>query len=94
MGLRNDLASGEAMRLPIFLLGFVVVVVASTALGLAAGFDSGALALFVISVVVVVQLAYVGLVALLAAERKQSTSQSGTSTPKAPSTQVSPENDV
>ncbi|WP_227271321.1 hypothetical protein [Roseobacter weihaiensis] len=82
------------MRLPIFLLGFLVAVVASMALGLAAGFDSGALALFVLAVVVIVQLAYVGLVALLAAERKQSSSQSGLSTPKAPSTRVSPENDV
>ncbi|WP_300060400.1 hypothetical protein [uncultured Roseobacter sp.] len=87
-------ASGEAMRLPIFLFGLGIAIVASTLLGLAAGFDSVALVIFVVIVAVVVQLAYVGLVALLAAERKHEKSRRGTSSPNATSTQASQKNEV
>ena len=82
------------MRLPVFLVGFIVTVVASTAFGIAADFKTGKLALFVVGVVIVVQLAYVGLVALLAFQRKQSTQRRSVGTPKTHSTPVSPENDV
>lgn len=82
------------MRLPFFLIGFVVAVAAATAFGVAAGFETGKLVLFVVGVVVVVQLAYVGLVALLAAERRQSTRRRSVVTPKTQTTQISPENDA
>ena len=68
--LRTGITLGDVMRLPIFLLGFVVAVVAATAIGLAAGFEPVELMAFVIAVVIAVQLAYVALVALLAAEHK------------------------
>ena len=80
------------MRLPIFLLGFAVAVVAATAIGMAAGFETGTLVAFVIAVVIVAQLAYVGLIALLAVERKRQMPDA--STPKARTSRVSRENDA
>lgn len=61
---------GDVMRLPVFLLGFVVAFVAAIIIGRAAGFEPIALIAFVIAVVIAVQLAYVALIALLAAEHK------------------------
>lgn len=82
------------MRLPIFLLGFLVAVLASTALGVAVGFRTGTLVLFVIAVATVAQLAYVGLVAVLAAEQKQKTQRPGGVPRKTRSRPASPENDA
>ena len=91
-----DLAKGteEAMRFPFFVIGFTIAVVASVVFGLAAGFETGKLLVLVLGVVIVVQLAYVALVAILAFHRKRSTQRRKGIKPKPHSTKVSPENDV
>lgn len=59
------------MRLPIFLAGLAATCLIAFVLGIQAGFGTGKVALFVISVAVVAQFAYVGLVAVLAAGHRR-----------------------
>ncbi len=57
------------MRLPVFLLGLVVVVAASFLIGRIAGFGGLTLAAFVVAVAVLAQLAFVVFVGLQAVVR-------------------------
>ncbi len=82
------------MRVTLFLITLFVSGVAASVLGVLAGFESATLFLFVVAVVVVTQLVYVGLVALLVAERKHEISQSGKVTRKASSKHASSESDL
>lgn len=82
------------MRLPIFIAGFFVSVALAAAIGVAAGFSTGKLILFIVAVAIMLQLAYVAVVALLAANRKRRTQDTDSKAPSAPSTQVSQETDA
>ncbi|MEM1428901.1 MAG: hypothetical protein AAGG09_05550 [Pseudomonadota bacterium] len=87
------------MRLPVFLVGLGVVVAASVLAGTAAGFAAGTLVLFVVAAVIVAQLAYVGLVAVLArgkaAERRaQQPDEQAQRPARVPQGQVSQEHDA
>ncbi|MES0864707.1 hypothetical protein ABLN87_20330 [Ruegeria sp. SCPT10] len=82
------------MRLPIFLAGFFFSVAVAAAIGMAAGFSTGKLILFVIAVAVVLQLAYVAVVALLAANQKRKRQDEEGKTPATPTAQVPQETDA
>ncbi len=91
-GLRSGSGSlVDRMRLPIFIVGLFVAVAVSAAIGMAAGFESSQLVLFVIVVTVALQLAYVLVVALLAAEHSRKSKESQE---KAPASNVSQERDA
>lgn len=66
--------SGEWMRFPFFLIGFVIIVAASIVIGIVAGFETWELWLFVAAVVIITQVVYVGFVALLAFGKKRDSS--------------------
>lgn len=82
------------MRISVFLITLLVSGLAATVLGILAGFKAITLVLFVIAVIVAVQLAYLGLIALRVAERKHEVSQSGKVTRKASSKHASSESDL
>lgn len=65
--------TGDEMRLPVFIVGLFLSVALAAAIGYAAGFGPLKLILFCVAVAVVLQLAYVLVVALLAAERSRKT---------------------
>ncbi|MEO1110465.1 MAG: hypothetical protein AAFX90_21360 [Pseudomonadota bacterium] len=82
------------MRLPIFIAGFFFSVAVAAAIGMAAGFSTGKLILFVIAVAVVLQLAYVAVVVFLAANQKRKRQDKEGKTPSAPTAQVPQETDA
>ena len=81
------------MRLPVFVVGLLLSIAASVGIGMFAGFETGQLILFVIAVTVVLQLAYVVVVALLAAERARKTQGDTEKEPNVASS-AAPETDV
>ncbi|WP_171179583.1 hypothetical protein [Ruegeria sp. HKCCD8929] len=82
------------MRLPIFIVGLFLSVALSALIGFLAGFKTSQLVLFVIAVAIVLQLAYVLIVALLAVERKRKTRDADGEVPTAPPSPVSQETDA
>lgn len=80
------------MQLPIFIAGLFLSIVLSAVVGYLAGFEAAQLILFVIAVAVVLQLAFILIVALMAAARKRK--DSAQEDQPAPSAQVSQETDV
>lgn len=61
------------MRLPVFVVGLLLSIAASAGVGYVVGFETTHLVLFAIAVTVVLQLAYVLVVALMAAQRARTT---------------------
>lgn len=82
------------MRFPAFLIGLAISVVGSVLLGLAFELEAGAFVIFVLAVLVIVQLAYVGLVALMAYARHRKTTQNASADKTPPAAPVTQENDA
>ncbi|MEL7213954.1 MAG: hypothetical protein AAGK92_14915 [Pseudomonadota bacterium] len=82
------------MRFAAFLIGLILAVMGSVLLGLAFELETGALVVFVIAVLVIVQLAYVGLVALMAYARHRKTGQRASADKTRPAAPVTQENDA
>ena len=82
------------MQLPIFIAGLFLSIVLSAVIGILAGFQTPQLVLFVVATTIVLQLAFVLIIALLAVERKRKMRNTEDDAPTAPSARVSQETDV